>query len=149
MIIFWCPPGVWKLVFFSLPITLQPLGTHKAIIYEMKGDIHSSHMRHISMSCPMGLQRYGSRNFLNRTSLVSVACERARRGRENEGLARAMSEWWQSSLTPSPPLLPVTTLTTLYKCHMSSDLATQKTFQIPWKCVRDLKPFHCRLGRQS
>ena len=33
--------------------------------------------------------------------------------------------------------------------HMSSDLATQKTFQIPWKCVRDLKPFHCRLGRQS
>ena len=70
MIIFWHPAGVQKLVLFILPITLQPLGTHKPTIYQIKGDIHSFHLRYGSLVFIHRLQSYRVHKALNISFLV-------------------------------------------------------------------------------
>ena len=51
-------------------VTLQPLEADQATIHQMKGDIHSFHMRYSSMICHKRLQRYGFWNLLIGPPLV-------------------------------------------------------------------------------
>ena len=62
--------GVYQQSFTFWSVTLQPLGAYRSTIPHMKGDIHSFHMRYISMNCSKRLHRYGSILTLNRPSLV-------------------------------------------------------------------------------
>ena len=70
MVIFWCPAGVCKQPSFILPVTLQPLGTHQATIYHMKGDIHRFNMRYSSMPCPKRLLSYSISHLISQIALV-------------------------------------------------------------------------------
>ena len=70
MIIFWRPPGVLKWSSTFLPLTLQPLEVYLATVQQMKGYIHSFHMRYFSIPCPKRLQRYWFWNFLSESSIV-------------------------------------------------------------------------------
>ena len=71
MIIFWRPPGVFKWSSIFWPLTLQPLEVYWTTVQQIKGYIHSFHMRYISIPCPKRLQRYWFWNFLSESSLVS------------------------------------------------------------------------------
>ena len=66
-----CSPGVCRHSSAFWSVTLQPLGADQSTIPHMKGDIHSSNMGYTSSILSTNrLQRYGFRNFLNRTYLV-------------------------------------------------------------------------------
>ena len=51
MIIFWRPAEVYQWGWIFWPVTWQPLEADLATIPHMKGDIHSSHMRHCWLIC--------------------------------------------------------------------------------------------------
>ena len=57
-----------SLTFWS--VTLQPLEADQTIIHQMKGDIHSFHMRYSSMICSKRLQSYRTNPSLWLSSLV-------------------------------------------------------------------------------
>ena len=62
---FWVVP--WNRV-----ITLQPLGADQSTIPHMKGNIHSFHMKYISIIYSKRLQSYGVHTSLNNCSLVCI-----------------------------------------------------------------------------
>ena len=62
--------GVSQQSFTFWSVTLQPLGAYRSTIPHMKGDIHSFHMRYISMICYKRLQSYGVHNSLSDGPLV-------------------------------------------------------------------------------
>ena len=66
----WCPPGVCRHPSPFWSVTLQPLGADQSTIPHMKGDLHSFHMRYISMLCSRRLQRFWLWNSLSESSLV-------------------------------------------------------------------------------
>ena len=66
----WCPPGVCRHPSSFWSVTLQPLGADQSTIPHMKGDLHSFHMRYISMLCSRRLQRFWLWNSLSESSLV-------------------------------------------------------------------------------
>ena len=68
-----CSPGVCSHSSAFWSVTLQPLGADQSTITHMKGDIHRSNMGCSSVLSTIRLQRYGCRNFLNRTYLVCVS----------------------------------------------------------------------------
>ena len=69
----WCPPGVCRYPSSFWSVTLQPLGADQSTIPHMKGDLHSFHMRYISMPCSRRLQRFRLWNSLSESSLVCPA----------------------------------------------------------------------------
>ena len=64
--------GVYQHPYKSWSITLQPLGVDQATIPHMKGDIHSFHIRHISLTSYGRLQRKITWRPLPFSSLVKA-----------------------------------------------------------------------------
>ena len=62
--------GVYQQSFTFWSVTLQPLGAYRSTIPHMKGDIHSFHMRYISMICYKRLQSSGHHTSLSACPLV-------------------------------------------------------------------------------
>ena len=63
--------GVYQQSFTFWSVTLQPLGAYRYTIPHMKEDIHSFHMRYISMICYKRLQSNGLHTSLSACPLVS------------------------------------------------------------------------------
>ena len=65
--------GVYRQSFTFWSVTLQPLGAYRYTIPHMKEDIHSFHMRYISMICYKRLQSYGLHTSLSACPLVHLS----------------------------------------------------------------------------
>ena len=64
------PPGVCQHLSLFWSVTLQPLGAEQSAVYHVKENSNTFHMRHSSMICTKGLQKYDSSLTLNNSCLV-------------------------------------------------------------------------------
>ena len=105
MIIFWCPAGVCKQPSFILPVTLQPLGTHQATIYHMKGDIHRFNMRYSSMPCLKRLLSYSISHLISQIALVVSRLygfsHKSRYARQSSRIYKTMPTFASQTIRPA------------------------------------------------
>ena len=62
--------GVYQQSFTFWIVTLQPLRAYRSTIPQMKGNMHTFHMRYGSMICSKRLQKYRTNPSLRLSSLV-------------------------------------------------------------------------------